>query len=243
MKFTYAAYRELIELLKQKEYQFCGYFDYADKKKSVIMRHDIDNSVAHSVRLAQIEYEAGIQSTYFVLLKTDFYNPASKSVNDDLRKIKDLGHEIGLHFDETVYQGDDAESLPKMIRKEAGILADICGFPIRSFSMHRPNRVTLEKDLHVDGLVNSYGHNFFCDFKYLSDSRHNWREPVLDIIRSEQYERLLILTHALWYSEEEETITDSVKNYIIEAKMDRYRQFSENIKNIEEIVPYSSIVE
>ena len=78
MEFTYAAYRNLITELKQTNYQFCGYFDYAGKEKSVIMRHDIDYCLEQSVKMAQIEQEEGISSTYFVLLKTDFYNPASK---------------------------------------------------------------------------------------------------------------------------------------------------------------------
>ena len=28
MQFTYAAYRELIALLKAQNYRFCGYFDH-----------------------------------------------------------------------------------------------------------------------------------------------------------------------------------------------------------------------
>ncbi len=243
MEFTYTAYRELISLLKQKDYQFCGYFDYADKDKCVIMRHDIDNSVEQAVRLAEVEREEGISATYFVLLKTDFYNPASKRVNDSLQAIRNMGHEIGLHFDETVYEGCSPEAMPEIIRKEANILSDICGFPIRSFSMHRPNQVTLEKSLEVSGLVNSYGEEFFHRFKYLSDSRRNWREPVMDIVRSGEYSQLHILTHAFWYGEKEETIHEAVKRHILAAKQERYQYFSENMRALDQIVTLSDIVE
>lgn len=243
MNFTYSAYRGLISLLKQKDYCFCGYSDYADKKKCVIMRHDIDNSVERAAKLAQVEHEEGIRSTYFVLLKTDFYNPASKRVNDSLHAIKDMGHEIGLHFDETVYQGCSEEVLKEKIREEADILSAICGFPIRSFSMHRPNKVTLEKSLEIPGLVNSYGEEFFRNFKYLSDSRRNWREPVLDVIQSGEYNRLHILTHAFWYGEKEESIQEAVKGYILAARKERYRSFSENIRDLEQIVSLSDITE
>ena len=116
MEFTYDSYRKLISLLKQNAYQFCGYFDYTDKEKSVILRHDIDYCLERSVKLAQLEYEEGVQSTYFVLLKTDFYNPASKRANDCLKEIKAMGHEVGLHFDETVYAGCDADSLTEYCR-------------------------------------------------------------------------------------------------------------------------------
>ena len=115
-------------------------------------------------------------------------------------------------------------------------MGDICDFPSRCFSMHRPNRLTLEKDLQVEGLVNSYGQEFFRDFKYLSDSRRNWREPVLDIIRSGQYDKLHILTHAFWYGEQEETIHTAVKRFVRSANLDRYDQMAQNIRSIEELV-------
>ena len=243
MEFTYAAYRELITLLKNEGYRFCGYFDHEGNDKRVILRHDIDYSIEQAVKLAEVEKEMGVQSTYFVLLCTDFYNPASKHATDMLRQIHNMGHEVGLHFDEVAYQGCSAEELPALIQREAKLLGDICGFPIRSFSMHRPNRLTLEKDLQVEGLVNSYGEEFFRQFKYLSDSRRNWREPVLDIVRSGEYDKLHILTHAFWYGEEEETIGDAVKNYIIAAKEERYQHFSENIRALDQLVPFSEIAE
>lgn len=241
MEFTYAAYRNLITELKQNAYQFCGYFDYANKEKSVIMRHDIDYSLEQSVKMAQIEQEEGISSTYFVLLKTDFYNPVSKRANDFIREIKNLGHEVGLHFDETVYAGCDVRKLPEMIQREADILSDICGFPVRCFSMHRPNQVTLGKDLQVDGLVNSYGHDFFHEFKYLSDSRRNWREPVEEIVRSGAYDRLHILTHAFWYHETEMDLKKTVLRFIRDASKDRYGFLDDNIRDLGSILDLSEL--
>lgn len=236
MQFTYAAYRELIALLKAQNYRFCGYFDHEGADKRIILRHDIDYSMERAVKLAQVEQEEGVRSTYFALLRTDFYNPASKHMTDMLQQIRGMGHEVGLHFDEVAYEGCSAEELPGLIRREAKLLGDICDFPIRCFSMHRPNRLTLEKDLQVEGLVNSYGQEFFRDFKYLSDSRRNWREPVLDIIRSGQYDKLHILTHAFWYGEQEETIHTAVKRFVRSANLDRYDQMAQNIRSIEELV-------
>ena len=236
MEFTYAAYRELITLLKNEGYRFCGYFDHEGADKRVILRHDIDYSLEKAVQLAKVEQEMGVQSTYFVLLRTDFYNPASQHITDMLWSLRDMGHEVGLHFDEVAYRGCDAEMLPAMISREADILGDICGFPIRCFSMHRPNQLTLEKDLQVEGLVNAYGQEFFLDFKYLSDSRRNWREPVLDIVKSGAYDKLHILTHAFWYGEEEKTIGEAVRGFIRAANMERYEHIAENIRSFEEIL-------
>ena len=62
--------------------------------------------------------------------------------------------------------------------------------------MHRPSRWVLEADLKIPGMVNSYGKEFFQDFKYVSDSRMRWREDVMKYAIEKAYPRLHILTHA-----------------------------------------------
>ncbi len=65
MDFTYVGYLELINLLKEKNYQFCNYFNYEDYDKSVILRHDIDNLLNKALEMAKLEYENNIISTFF----------------------------------------------------------------------------------------------------------------------------------------------------------------------------------
>lgn len=102
--------------------------------------------------------------------------------------------------------------------------------------MHRPSQAALEADCSIPGVVNSYGKTFFRDFKYLSDSRRRWREPVEEIIRSGTYDRLHILTHAFWYREEEEDISRTVGDFIRAANRERYRQMADNITDLPSIV-------
>lgn len=243
MEFTYTAYRALLDLLRQGGYAFTDYHDYQTHPRCVILRHDIDNSLSQALRLAEIEAEEGVKSTWFVLLRTDFYNPASAASQKTLRRIRELGHEIGLHFDEIAYAGEGGISshatstAAELIVHEAGILADICGCPISTVSMHRPSRATLEADLKIPGMVNSYGQTFFHDFKYLSDSRRRWREPVEDIIRGGEYDRLHILTHAFWYHEQEQDIAASVGTFVRAANAERYEQMMENITDLPSILP------
>lgn len=243
MAFTYAFYRSLLGLLWENNYTFTDYHRYAEKSRCVILRHDIDNSLSQALRLAEIEAEEGVKSTWFVLLRTDFYNPASAAAQKTLRRILELGHEIGLHFDEMAYAGAGgigsyaSSSTEELILREAGILADICGCPITTVSMHRPAKETLEADLKIPGMVNSYGQTFFHDFKYLSDSRRHWREPVEEIIRGGEYDRLHILTHAFWYHEQEQDITESVGAFIRSANAERYERMMENITDLPSILP------
>lgn len=134
-----------------------------------------------------------------------------------------------------------SSSTEELIVCEAGILADICGCPITTVSMHRPSKATLEEDLKIPDMVNSYGQTFFHDFKYLSDSRRRWREPVEDIIRGGEYDRLHILTHAFWYHEREQDITESVGAFIRSANAERYEQMMENITDLPSILPKEAL--
>ena len=235
MEFTYHAYRELIRLLKDGGYVFTDYHTYADHPKCVIMRHDIDNDLEQAAKMAEIEYAEGIRSTYFMLLRTDFYNPASAKSQKLIQKILSCGHEIGLHFDEVAYEQEDMD-VAAAVKAEADILSGICGCDITTVSMHRPSRKTLEANLQIPGYINSYGKTFFNDFKYLSDSRRNWREPVMDIVRSGQYDRLHILTHAFWYHPENRSISETVSAFVLSGNRVRYDMMSENIRDIDEIM-------
>lgn len=189
MNFTYAAYRDLLSLLRERGYAVRNYHNYMDAPRCVILRHDIDYSLQQAVELAELETEEGVQSTWFVLLRTDFYNVFSKSGTEALQHIRSLGHEIGLHFDEASYvPALRPDEVVQNIIKECGLLSALLETRVSTVSMHRPSKSTLEADFQIPGIVNSYGKTFFHDFKYLSDSRRRWREPVLDIIRSGEFE-------------------------------------------------------
>ncbi len=237
MEFTYSAYRVLLTLLRESGYEIRGYRNYETSARPVILRHDIDTSLSQAVRLAELEAEDGARATYFVLLRTDFYNPASRDGLAALRRIQSLGHEIGLHFDEAAYVPVPVpEQTVQNIIKECGLLSTLLETYVSSVSMHRPSRATLEADLKIPGIVNSYGKTFFQDFKYLSDSRRRWREPVLDIIRSRRYTRLHILTHAFWYHEDEQDISQAVGTFVRSGNRERWRQMADNITDMDAIM-------
>lgn len=236
MNFTYSDYRKLIALLRDNGYTFANYHNFEKHKRCIIMRHDVDNSLSQAVRLAELEKECGVQSTFFVLLRTDFYNAASASAQKILHRILELGHEIGLHFDEMAYDGGSGEDMIRRILWEKEMLSALLGTEVTTVSMHRPSKTTLDANWQIPGMVNSYGEMFFHSFKYLSDSRRRWREPVENIICAGEYDRLHILTHPFWYHDEEKTITESVEAFIRSARHERYLQMAENITDIDSII-------
>ncbi len=96
-----------------------------------------------------------------------------------------MGHTIGLHFDEQRYNGcsNDLNVMADYIKKECLILEDVLDTQVSVVSMHRPSKAILEQEISIPGIINSYSKVFFKEFKYLSDSRKSWKEPLLEIIK------------------------------------------------------------
>ena len=53
--------------------------------------------------MAHLERKNNVRSTYFFLLTSGVYNILDKDIINKIIFIKRLGHEIGLHFDPSVY--------------------------------------------------------------------------------------------------------------------------------------------
>ena len=238
MTFTYDGYIELINLLKENRYQIGNYHDWEEYDRCVILRHDVDNDLQKALEMAELEYRNGIRSTYFVLLTSNFYNLYSHKSRKILSKVQDMGHTIGIHFDEMAYPADsgNANRIELDIQRELDILSEILGKKVIDFSYHRPTKEILDADISITGVVNAYGTRFFKEFKYLSDSRMHWRESVDTIIQSAVFPRLQILTHPFWYHKEELDIRGVLWNFINNACIDRYQNIDENMRDLSKII-------
>lgn len=244
MQFTYKSYEKLILLLRDKGYDFSNYRNWKTKDKVVILRHDIDYSLAKAVALAELERELGVSSTYFVLLTSEFYNLLSKDNLSKISKIGKLGHDIGLHFDEVNYSEEyykDHGGIENVILEEVNLLKQITGIDVASVSMHRPSKETLESNIDLGPVINSYGQQFFQDFKYVSDSRRKWREDIVEIIASEKYAKLHILTHAFWYNDIEKNLRASLLEFIKSGNTDRFNMLDKNITDLDDVINFNEI--
>lgn len=232
MKFSYKYYSDLLQNLLLREYVLSSYNNEVSNNKSVILRHDVDCCLEKALEMAKLEFQLGVQSTYFVLLSTDFYNVFSKKSNQLLQEILLLGHEIGLHFDELRYSINDKKDLELYVEYERKILEGALGKSVKTVSMHRPSAWILENDIQFSNCINSYNTKFFKDYKYVSDSRMNWREDVTAIIESGVYDRLHILTHPFWYHESDKDMYEILNDFVEKAKSDRKISLCENIKDL-----------
>lgn len=241
MKFDYQHYVGLLNLLQKQNYHITDYHNWRDVERCVILRHDVDNDLEKALSMAKLEQQYHVKSTYFILITSNFYNILSKDNTEKIRRIQSCGHEIGLHFDEMAYPGLTLEERIDAIRNEAKILETVTGRSVSTVSMHRPSREFLESDMEIPNMINSYSKTFFHEFKYLSDSRRNWREPVEEIIQSEAYSKLHILTHAFWYGEQEQSMHDRIYSYVNNAGAERYQILESNITDLASIMKREEI--
>ena len=239
VEFTYNSYNRLIDLLRKNGYEVASYDNFMSKDQCVILRHDIDNSLSKAIKIAEIERNREVTSTYFLMITNEFYNVFSLNGSEQVEKIQDLGHEVGLHFDEYRYPSivGNPDAIIDKIIEDAELLSHITGKSVTKVSMHRPSKKIIESNLQVPNMVNTYSNLFFSEFKYLSDSRRHWREPVESIIRYRQAKRLQILIHPFWYEEIETNIEDTLETFVNSANSERYEALNDNFTDLSEALP------
>ena len=111
MIFPYKKYKKFLQILKTKG-QTSTFTKYKNTKV-FLLRHDVDLDIKPAYSLAIIENEYSIKSTFFFLTTSETYNVLSQKNRQLIKKIKALGHEIGLHFDTSVYGNIPKKDLKK----------------------------------------------------------------------------------------------------------------------------------
>ena len=204
-----------------------------------MLRHDIDYNLTDAVTFAQFERKINVVSTYFIMLTNNFYNVFSLKGSRQIKEIQECGHEVGLHFDEYRYPDvlGKTELVKEKIVEETQILSHITGKPVTKVSMHRPSKEIIQANLNISCILNTYDNVFFYEFKYLSDSRRRWREPVEDIVKEKQVDKFQILVHPFWYADEEMEIRDRIECFVNGANKERWGYLDENISSLSDIMP------
>ena len=196
-------YRELLERLVALGYECRTFHNAEPDRKHLVLRHDIDISVSDAYRIAELEAELSFQASYFVLLRNEFYNVFSAESSRQLRAMIEMGHEIGLHVDYSLYKGTD-KSLHEAVVQESRVLSDILEVPIALVSFHRPATHLAGQDydaLRLPGFRHTYERRFFSEMGFCSDSRGGWYHGhPLDHAAVKEGRGLQLLTHPIWWT-------------------------------------------
>jgi hypothetical protein len=200
--FTEDEFRLCLRLAKDK-YRFTGFLDTVSSR-SVLWRHDCDSSMHRAARLAEIEAEEGVKATYFLFPRCLYYNLLSADISACVRRILDLGHDIGLHFDPTFYgETLDGATLVQATERERDLIASEFGAVPTSISFHLYGvlKSPMPEDDVIAGMVNAYGRSLKANYGYVSDSNGVWRfRRLRTVLEEAKEERLQVLTHPEWWT-------------------------------------------
>ncbi len=136
-------------------------------------RHDVDYDPDCALKMALLEQTLGVQATYYVMARSESYNPFAPNTNRVFRKIADAGHMLGLHVD---------LQLPRPAKVTTERMVDACiqdrallsrVLPvIDAVSFHAPPNDVYWRD--VPGFEHALGPEW--EGRYIADSRGVWRD-------------------------------------------------------------------
>jgi hypothetical protein len=171
--FDLGHYRELVESARTGGYRF-AFFDSTPRPGDLLLRHDVDLSLEAALAMAELEAELEVPATYFLMIRSEFYNLGSPSGEATIARLRRLGHRVGVH---ALYP--DSAHDPRFD-------------PVLAWHNPDPDYLTAP----VEGLANAMQPGFFDPEHYRSDSNQRWRHgcPHEALARGE-FDWLQLLIH------------------------------------------------
>ena len=220
--FTYNHYKNTLKQIKKIK-KFSTFSENSDN--DVILRHDVDCSLKAALKMAKIESDLGVKSTYFILFNSEFYNIFNMETTRFIHGILKLGHKLGLHYSESFMLQNSLEPT-KTIEKQINIINHHFNTSIEAVSAHEAEGFppSMKFDL-PDNVENAYSKKFVEDRKYISDSAMFWREDCF-CRNFSKYDKMQILIHPIWWHEEKKS-----RKEIMELLLDgEYDEYTSNVK-------------
>lgn len=196
MPMNTAEYKILLNSFLKQGFHFKKFEDFnVDEKCQVILRHDIDFSIDMAVKMATLENELGVFSTFYFLIASDSYNLLSKKNFDLVKSIADMGHSIGLHFDPTIYDNEEIG-----FSTELELFERYFGKTF-SMSFHRPSPLVLQGvNWLPERILGAYQDKFFKEIAYVSDSQGAFRfGHPLQHDAFKLCDNMQLLIHPIWW--------------------------------------------
>ncbi len=129
--FTLERYEELCNEIVTSGYDVLnvnGYMQGNPKSGCVVIRHDVDSRPWMALKMARIERNWDISSTYYFRFVKGIFDPAI------IREISDLGHEIGYHYEVLSKARGNYERAIELFEYELAQFREICS--IDTICMH-----------------------------------------------------------------------------------------------------------
>jgi hypothetical protein len=172
LDFTLAKYEKIVRAALAAGYRIYPITAWASipepERTGIMMRHDVDRHPENALAMAKLEYGLGVRSTYyFRILPCAFAPPI-------IAAIRDLGHEIGYHYEDWHLAKRDPAKAISLFATHLSRLRELA--PVKSIAMHgsplsRENNMTIWQhhrfsDYDVNDAILSFdytGYVFFTD--------------------------------------------------------------------------------
>jgi hypothetical protein len=181
--FTTKIYKELLRALLDQGYAIQTFHDFliAPAKKSVVIRHDVDSRKRNSLHFAYLEQALNIQTSYFFRILPQSFDPVIVSL------IKNLGHEIGYHYEDLSLARGDKKKAIKLFEEHLRELRQYA--PIKTICMHgSPLSKYDNRDLWKNYDYKKFGiigePYFDIDYSqilYLTDTGRTWKNQKISL--------------------------------------------------------------
>lgn len=186
MDFTVSKYRDLCAAIAESPYLSCT-VDQAIQDTAIpfaghriVLRHDVDRFPRLALPLAEIESRHGLIASYYFRIPSSFNT-------DVIAAIRDMGHEIGLHYESLDKAKGDMALAEQSLALDLAEMRKVCG--VRTVSMHgNPLSKHDNRDIWKNISFDDYDLNGevylsmdFTKFLYYSDTGRTWEDGKFNI--------------------------------------------------------------
>jgi hypothetical protein len=204
--FDLAHYRELLEAAKAGGYRFERFGGHPEQG-DLFLRHDVDLSLPAAVEMAELEAELDVVATYLLMTESIFYNLASAEGAAAIRRLRELGHPVGLHAVHPNVELDGRFD------------------PVVSWHNPRPEFMSDK----IPRAANVYGSRYFARERYRSDSNQHWRSGCPhEELRAGAFPWLQILIHPEIWVYDGETMGETMRSMLEADTARRLEQLADD---------------
>jgi hypothetical protein len=202
-RFDYETYSAILQELGdgRQNLRLCDTRDVDLSEPYFILRHDVDFCPDAALDLAEFEYNLGIRATYFLMFNSPCYNLLAPRHLNFARKLVELDHEVGFHYDvPSMETFVDQLTHAAIMGQYTAMLASLSGKPVVSVTMHNPSLLGKKDPFSSLDYIYASDPKFTLDITYLSDSCGAWRDEADELFRRGKLpEKIQILFHPIFW--------------------------------------------